>query len=228
MADPNELVMPAPLRAAIAADLRAVHPLPPPAVRAAWLAPIAVILLGAAAIVFGIRPDARRLGWMLTWGASSLETLLALALVIVALREAVPGTTLSRRALMAAFAGAIGAAAAITWLTWSTSPIRLGRDPGAFVWRVCFGATLASAMPPLAVCAALVARAFPLRPAVAGALYGLASGLMADAGWRIFCHFSDPAHVFGAHIAAVAVTTILGAFTAHALSRSSARFRRVP
>ena len=42
-------------------------------------------------------------------------------------------------------------------------------------------------------------RAFPLRPRIAGALYGLGAGLMADAGWRLFCHFSNPAHVFGAH-----------------------------
>ena len=79
------------------------------------------------------------------------------------------------------------------------------------IWRICFAGTLAGALPPLLVSAWLVARAFPLRPAVAGALYGLGSGLMADAGWRLFCHFSDPAHVFGAHIAAVAVSAALGA-----------------
>ena len=45
---------------------------------------------------------------------------------------------------------------------------------------------------------------------LAGALCGLAAGLMADAGWRLFCHYSDPAHVFGAHTLAILITTATG------------------
>ena len=69
----------------------------------------------------------------------------------------------------------------------------------AYVWGVCLTGTVVSALPALAVAGWLAARAFPLRPRLAGALYGVGAGLMADAGWRLFCHFSDPAHVFGAH-----------------------------
>jgi hypothetical protein len=90
-----------------------------------------------------------------------------------------------------------------------------------YVWRVCFGATIFTALPALAFSGWLVARAFPLRPRVAGALYGLGSGLLADAGWRLFCHFSDPAHVFGAHTAAVALVCVLGVVTATSLTRRS-------
>ena len=219
MPESDHAVAPPHLRAAIEADLRAVSPLPPPLVRAGWVAPIGVLLLCAAAMVFGVRRDAVRLGLMLTWGASSIEMALGLALVAAALREAIPGTTLSRRALAMAFGSALVAVVAITFMTWTVSPFRLGRDPRLFVWRICFGATVVSALPALIVSAWLVARAYPLRPALAGALYGLGAGLMADAGWRIFCHFSDPAHVFGAHLAAVAVTTLLGALTATLLAR---------
>ncbi len=42
---------------------------------------------------------------------------------------------------------------------------------------------------------------------------------MADAGWRLFCHFSAPAHVFGAHIAAVAASGLAGAVLAVQLAR---------
>jgi hypothetical protein len=55
----------------------------------------------------------------------------------------------------------------------------------------------------------LVARAFPLRPRLAGALYGIGAGLIADAGWRLFCHFSDPVHVFGAHTLGIAVVVLI-------------------
>jgi hypothetical protein len=203
--------MPEELRRAIVDDLAPVVPLAPPVARAAWVLPLGVLLLVAAAAIFGVRRDAGRLGWLLTWGLSSLETTLGLTLVAAALREAVPGTTLSRRALATAFAVALLAVVTITWLTWSASPTRILRDPGAFIWRVCVGGTLASAFPVLLVSGSLVSRAFPLRPRIAGALCGLGAGLMSDAGWRIFCHFSDPLHVFGAHVLGVAVTLALGA-----------------
>ncbi|HUQ88064.1 MAG TPA: NrsF family protein, partial [Vicinamibacterales bacterium] len=60
----------------------------------------------------------------------------------------------------------------------------------------------------------LAARAYPTRPAIAGALLGLGAGLMADAGWRIFCHFSEPAHVLSAHLAAVLMSTLIGSLAA--------------
>ena len=44
-------------------------------------------------------------------------------------------------------------------------------------------------MPALIVAALLAARAFPLRPGVAGALYGLGCGLIADAGLRLYCEY---------------------------------------
>ena len=87
------------------------------------------------------------------------------------------------------------------------------------VWRICFGATILTALPALAIAGWLVARAFPLRPRLAGALYGLGAGLLADAGWRLFCHFSDPAHVLAAHTAGIAATCALGTITASALAR---------
>jgi hypothetical protein len=213
-------LVPPQLRAAIAHDMAPVRPLPRPALRAAWVAPLGVLLLGAAAAFFGVRPDAARLGFWLTWGASAAEMTLGLALVAAALREAVPGTTLSHRALGYAVAGALGSVVIVTLITWRTSGLyHIMRGREWFIWRICFGATLASAIPPLAVSAWLVARAYPLRPAVAGLLYGLGAGLMADAGWRIFCHFSDPSHVFGAHIAAVVVSGLVGSLVAERVSK---------
>ena len=38
-------------------------------------------------------------------------------------------------------------------------------------------------------------------------------------GWRIFCHFSEPAHVLSAHLAAVIVSAIIGALAAVRLLR---------
>jgi len=221
MADPNTpLALPPHLRAAIERDMAPVRPLPPPIVRTAWVAPLGLLLLVAASAYFGMRPDAARLGLALTWGASAAEMTLGLALVAAALREAVPGTTLSRRALGFAYAAALASVAIVTLITWETSSVyRIMRGREWFIWRICFAGTLASAIPPLLVSAWLVARAFPLRPAVAGLLYGIGAGLLADAGWRLFCHFSDPAHVFSAHIAAVAASAVMGSQLAVILAR---------
>jgi hypothetical protein len=206
MADP----IPAALRAAISADLRPVRPLARPARRALPLVPIAVLLLTAAVFIFGLRRDAPRLGLTLTWAASTLQMFLGLALATAALRESVPGTTLSRRAIGLVFATACIAVTTVTWITWLASPTFVPLRSNGFIWRACVAGTVVSALPALAVSGWLVARAFPLRPRVAGALYGVGAGLMADAGWRLFCHFSAPGHVFGAHILGIAICALLG------------------
>ena len=202
--------IPAALRAAVAGDLRPVTPLPPPQLRLVPVVPLALLLLVASVFAFGLRRDAPALGSVLTWGVSTLQMVLGLTLVALALREAVPGTTLSRRALGIAIGTATIAVLTITWMTWSASHTRVAAVSADFVWRVCFGATILSALPALAVSGWLVARAFPLRPRIAGALYGLGSGLMADAGWRLFCHYSEPAHVLSAHLGGVFVSMLIG------------------
>src|SRR5262245_2039106 len=106
MSDPIGVPIPSALRQSIAGDLTPVTPLPAPIVRLGAVVPLALLLLVAAAALFGLRGDAARLGWLLTWGASSLEMTLGLGLVAASLREAVPGTTLSRRALAACFGAA--------------------------------------------------------------------------------------------------------------------------
>jgi hypothetical protein len=210
----DRVELPPALREAIARDLTPVAPLPPPRRRIVVVIPIALALLGAATIVFGLRRDAPRLGVTLTWIASALQMSLGLLVTAAALREAVPGTALPRRIVGALAATAAIAIAGITALTWMASPTRIAPGFVGYVWRVCVAGTIVSALPVMAVAGWLVARAFPLRPRLAGALYGAGAGLIADAGWRLFCHFSDPVHVLGAHtlgvLAAAAMGTAMG------------------
>jgi hypothetical protein len=37
---------------------------------------------------------------------------------------------------------------------------------------------------------------------------------MADAGWRLFCHFSEPSHVLSAHLGGVVIAALAGAVLA--------------
>lgn len=210
----ERIEIPIELRTFVASDLQAVKPLAPPLRRALGLVPVAITLLFAAAVIFGMRRDASRIGLVLTWGASTLQILLGLLLVVAALREAVPGTTLPRRVVGIAFGTVLVAVLTITIMTRTTSPTQIAPGFVAWVWGVCLTGTIVSALPALAIAGWLAARAFPLRPRLAGALYGVGAGLMADAGWRLFCHFSHPGHVFGAHTLGIVVTGILGVLLA--------------
>lgn len=205
----ERLDLPPALRETVARDLRPVTALPPPSRRIIAIIPIALLLLVASVVIFGLRRDASRLGLTLTWVASALQVALGLLLTMAALREAVPGTTLSRRVTGAIIGTALIAVIAITTLTWFVSPTMIAPGFVGYVWSVCVAGTVVSALPVLAVAGWLVARAFPLRPRLAGALYGIGAGLIADAGWRLFCHFSDPIHVFGAHTLGIAVVALI-------------------
>ena len=205
----NERV-PAAIEAAVKADLRPVRPLPSPVRRALWLAPLAALTVMAAPSVFALRGDAATLGWVLSWGASIAQAALALTLIALALHDAVPGRALNASALLLAAGSVLGFSVVATLRTWDLSPTTIVPHMAAWIGRVCFVGTLGSAIPLLALSAVLAWRAFIVRPWSAGALYGLGAGLGADAGWRLFCHYSDPMHVLTTHTGGVLATMALG------------------
>jgi Negative regulator of sigma F len=217
--------VPASLQAVIRRDLRPVRRLAPPAQRVLWLTPLAVFTLVAASRVFSLRQDATVLGWGLTWGTSLLQTIVALVLIALALRDAVPGRSLGARVTMLVVGAVAGLSAVVTLRTWSVSPTTIDVLSPVVVGEICFTGTLIAALPLLVASAVLAHRAFSVRPWSSGALYGLGAGLGADAGWRLFCHFSDPAHVFPTHTGAVLTVALLGMLVARATVW--VRFRRI-
>lgn len=206
----NVVMPPSALRELVAREIRPVQPLRKPWQRASAILPCAALLLIAAPVIFGLREDADRLGWGLTWGVSSLQLGLGLWLVVLALREAVPGQALHRGVIGTALALSLGSVVVVTFVTWVVSPIPITRESVAHVSLFCFIHTLLAAVPVIVAVGTLVARASPLRPPVAGAFAGAAGGLLSDAGWRLFCHYSDPLHVLPTHLGAVVAATLLG------------------
>jgi hypothetical protein len=201
-------------RTAIVRDLEPVRPLRSPSVRALTLAPLAAAIVLAVPLLHFFRPDLRAIGFVRAWGFSIGQSLAGLIIVAAALRESIPGRALSRAALAWTFGIGIAVPAALLGLTAST--FGLGPGPGRALRDgiVCFRASALGAVPALIASAILVARAFPLRPAIAGALYGLGCGLIADAGLRLFCEFSQPQHVLLAHGGAMAASVAVGALAA--------------
>jgi len=214
------------LRDAVRADLRPIEPLRPPLQRALALVPLAAATLVCAVLVFSLRRDAVRLGWPLTWGASAMQGLLGVWLIVLALRDAVPGRELHVKLLVTAIAIVLGFSAGLTLETWRVSPIGI-RMAWALITTECFIGTWVTALPLLFGAVFMVSRAFPTRPWSTGLLAGLGAGAAADAGWRLFCHFTQPAHVLLSHTAGMLAAGLAGALLAGAISEASQR-RRPP
>jgi len=210
----NEDRVPADLLTAIRRDLRPVRPLAAPGRRVLALLPLGLVLVVGVPVFWGWRGNFAQLGMVVAWGLSGLQALAGLLIVGTALREAVPGRELSAPAIGATF----GAAAALfVGITLATALVQPTLEPPdvwvRYVWE-CFWMDATSSIPALAAAAWLASRALPTRPAVAGAIYGLGAGLMADAGFRLFCWISTPLHVLVSHGGAILVLMVAGAAAA--------------
>jgi hypothetical protein len=202
--------MPDRVRREVMGDLRPVHPLPPPAVRAAEVALWVVALFLVVPSVFPLRQDAALLGWLAMWGGAIAECLAGLALVGLALREAVPGWGVGRFRLRAALLLGVAVEVTVGVVSWLRSP------PPAVVAAAhhggvsCFATETTLALPALALTVWLVVRALPVRPRWSGALAGLGSGLIADGVWHLICPMSALEHVFVWHGGATLLMTGCG------------------
>jgi hypothetical protein len=205
---------PAELFRTIAQDLRPVRPLPAPERRALALAPLGVMLLVGSPSFWGWRGNLAMLDPSVSWGLSIVQGIVGVLIVGAALREAVPGRTLSGVTLAATIAGAATLVLAITAVTHAV----LETPEPAAIWLgsvlICLQTSLLSGLPAVAITVALAARALPSRPAVAGALCGLGAALMTDAGMRLYCNVSTPAHVLVAHGGGLIGLSLAGALLA--------------
>ena len=217
---------PAALLRAVAADHRPVRPLAPAWRRTLALAPLGMLAVITAPLYWGWRSNLAELGPFLAYGVSGLQALLGLAVVGAALREAVPGRALSRGALLLTLASAVAAEVGVTLATAHRAPVVV--PPGVwlrYAWE-CLGMATVIGLPVLAAAGWLSARALPTRPALAGALYGLGAGLVADGGTRLFCWDSEPAHVLVSHGGAILALAAAGALAAVLVDRGKARRAR--
>jgi len=214
--------VPPSLRNAIKRDLRPTRPLRSPSVRALVLIPLAVAIVLAVPGLHVFRSDMGAIGFVKAWGYSFGQALAGLVIVAVALRESIPGRGLSHGAIAATIAVGLAIPAALLTLTASTFDI--GPEPGGALAEgaACFRVSAISAVPALIAAAILAGRAFPVRPAIAGALYGLGCGLIADAGLRLYCEYTVPQHVLLAHGGAILGAMVVGAVVAKVVARRQA------
>jgi len=198
----NADLLPDDLRRAIATDLEPVRPLPPVWIRTLYA--VATAAAGLAVVVAAfkltLRPDMDQLPMWLSWGCTTLQLIVGVVLVGMALREAVPGSGVPSGALSLAISTGIVMQILVGIATWMHSPgVPLMRGHGLEVGITCSTHDAALALPALAVTLWLVFRALPLRPSIAGLLGGTGAAVTADAINHILCPMSDLRHVLVWH-----------------------------
>jgi hypothetical protein len=207
------------LLGAVRGSLRPVRPYLPPSLRALAILPVGVVLLVGMPMLWGARPNLALLGGVASWGLSALQMLGGLTVVGLALREAVPGRELSRRELFALVVGGALLFLALTLTSEWLAPVALRRRVWMLEAAGCFRMAASWGVPALAIAASLVVRASPTRPWVASAACGLGTGLMTDAGMRLWCGISTVSHVLLGHGLAILLLVVLGGLAGLAVDR---------
>lgn len=222
----TESHVPASLLNRIRADFEPVRPLASPWRRVLALTPLALLLFLAPPMCYHWRENLAQMPAWASWGMSALESLGGIALLGLALRQAVPGTTVRPGWMLLALTAGILLFTCVSLATASVLPTPLHYQDSWMrpAWE-CVVMELPFAIPSLAISAWLVARALPIRPSLTGAAYGLAVGLMTDAGMRLYCWIDQPLHVFWGHGGTVLLGTIGGAVLAALIER--VKYRRL-
>lgn len=213
------------VRDEIVGSLTPVRPLAAPSRRVWMLVPFGIALAATAPLLEGgARANLASAGPLLTWGLTGLQTLLGLWLLALGFREAVPGRNVSGRALALATILTISLVVAITLVTNAASHTGVPAGKVVQFWIECVILPMAFGVPLLLVTTLMAVRAFPTRPAIAGGLCGMSAGVLSDAGWRLTCWISDPAHVTS-HGVSIVILTLAGALLAVAVD--APRWRRL-
>lgn len=163
-------------------------PFHPGAAAAAMLAVLAPAL-GLFWLVFGLRADlAGAWGDLTVQAKTVLPALLALAAIRPALRSSRPEgrVALWPLAIPAGLAGAM-----VLYRLSQAGGARLAETLGQTA-LACLTAILLLSLPPLLAGLILLRRAAPARPALTGALLGLAAGAAVAAGYALHCTEDSP------------------------------------
>ncbi len=195
------------LRREIGDQIEPVTPLRPPWQRLLTVLPVIVVAM-VMPLAYNQLRNTGELGMMLAWVPVAIQVLVAFALLIFALREGIPGWRISSTKIFAFVLAAYALQIVINFLIFIRAPMSSGGT--VTMWMGCFRAESLIGLPALVLIAWLVARTLPQRPLVAGFLTGTGAGFTAEASWRLFCPYSDAAHVLMGHTGGILVLGLTG------------------
>ncbi len=201
--------LPKELRAAILGDMKPVRPLPPPWKRLALVAPLIIGVL-VMPLVYNELRQTGEMGVLLSWIPVAVQVFLALGLLVIALREGVPGWRVSTRLIFVMVLAAYSLQILVNLLMFMQAPAEAGPGGVLATWMSCFRVESLIGIPILVLVAWLVSRALPFRPMLAGFLAGTGAGIAAEASWRMICANSEPGHVLLGHTGGIFILGVTG------------------
>ena len=186
---------------------------PVTALRPAWMSalvaiPVALFLLSLVLVVYGLRSDAASIGAWALWGPASLMVAATYAVLVLALVQRAPESTVRTVWWIALplLAIAIQLGGAYWTLAYSGPPVAVSWQTEA----MCFWRISALGVPSVLLVLWLLSRGLPLRPKVAGLLAGIGGGLVSEGVYRLHCGMSHPTHIVTWHTGAILVMGLLG------------------
>ena len=199
-----------------------VRPLRSPLERSLILAILSVGLGSLVLLATSLRTDLGKVPWAVAYGPALLELLAGAGVYWLAMRWSVPGSgerySRSSVLLVTAMGLALAAALAAPHLVARDHPgLCVGSAPG--MGLPCTGWQLLIAIPILLLSLWFILRGAAVSPVLAGALAGLAAGLLSDAAIHLHCPAVDPSHTVTWHFGAVALLTAAGALTGRVLPK---------
>lgn len=197
------------LRSRIGPELTAVRPLAAPGARGLWLLALWILLGVGIVTLLGPRPDIDVLGAGRSVGFSLLQAGACWVLAVLALRLSIPAMSGSAGVALASMALAVVLHLGISWATLDRSDISPARGDEWHEGMTCVAAILALTIAPLALGIVMLARGLLMQFWMAFALSGFASGLAAEAIWRLRCPYSAWDHVLPFHSGAVVLAVLL-------------------
>ncbi len=167
------------------------------------------VILGMPFVYFEARAVGD-LGVILSWIPVAIQVVLACGLLMMALREGIPGWQMSATGVFALVLVAYSLQILVNLLIFVRAPLDSGGIGAVGMWVSCFRIETLLGIPILVLVAWLVSRALPSRPLLAGFLAGTGAGIAAEASWRMICPYSDPGHVLMAHTGGILILGLTG------------------
>jgi hypothetical protein len=198
------------IRVQIQHEMKPVRALAPVRRRALPLLLIWPVLAGLVLMLFGLRSDSDVLGLGMTWGLPALQLLSAYAIIVLALRLTIPGS--SAPASLLAFLALLGIAIhfVIAEMIFRVSPTRVEATSAHDIGLICFFVTLALSLIPSLFVIVLARQGLTPRPLFLGLVCGIACGLSGEAIWRMHCSYNAWDHILKSHSGPILAAGLIG------------------
>lgn len=197
------------LRSEIEGSLTPVRPVLSPGRRVALFLPLWAVLGAVSILAFGLREDYAQLGGLATFGLAAIQLAVACVLLLIGLRNTIPGMMTSSPFSWAAAVLSLVLFLAICAVIYSISPV--APPPGMVLGKglACLSLISLMGLAPLGFGLLLASRGLSFRVGSLGIAFGLGSGLGMEAAWRLHCAYSDWGHILLAHGGGLLVLLVL-------------------